>query len=372
MRRLFAIGVIGAGLLSGCGGGSQSPLPAAYSEMSSATSSAVSFPEVFSGKSDFTLYDALSPNGLEPDADPLTLGPDGNFWYMGGSLDAIVRTVPGGASTQLSIPAMPMEQAFAESVTTGSDGNIWYGAGNGNGTCLIGSLTPSGTFGPQYTIFDPGCAANVGPQLAGTGVWFAAGNDEVQSYVGYLTPSGSIKQFSIPSTYCGQCQLISINHGPDGNLWFNVASQSEYVGQITPSGTMTFFSTAPLSSIKNIIAGPDGDLWFNAKNESGSDVVAKMSRAGHIIRTYVMKYPIFHLTVGADHNVWATNGGGGLTRITPSGIISNFLFPSSDNGDVPHGIAVGTDSHIWFSLAPGGVGTKFLGTFSIPITALDQ
>jgi streptogramin lyase len=61
------------------------------------------------------------------------------------------------------------------------------------------------------------------------------------------------------------------------------------------------------------------------------------------------------ITVGADGNLWFTQGHGEIGRITPTGAITEFSLPSG----TPEDITPGPDGNLWFTLgfdAKGGIG----------------
>jgi streptogramin lyase len=55
---------------------------------------------------------------------------------------------------------------------------------------------------------------------------------------------------------------------------------------------------------------------------------------------------VFGITTGPDGNLWFTESGK-IGRITPSGTISEFLLPTSNS--ISFGITAGSDGALWFT-----------------------
>jgi streptogramin lyase len=365
VRAFFACALVT--VLSACAGSQQS-LPSANVGASASMSQSPSRSSViddYTNEDPFMLYVAPANREVPQSGnDPLIVGPDQNFWYVGGPSIGIVRFTPQGASAQFTIPGFVMDPSYGDYVAVGTDGNMWYTYFTADGDCGYGSLTTSGSFLHQYTVSTTSCIGMMGPALAGTGIWFTSGQD-----VGYISSSGSATRFAIPASYC-PCAPSAIALGPDGNLWFTMTTnQTNYIGRVTPAGAMTFFSVAPLSQLGQIIVGPDGKLlWFSAQNAAGNPVLVKMTTGGRIVDTYASQYSIDYMTVGADGNVWASNSGGGIERFTGNGDVRYFVLPNRDADFAPIGLVLGPDSNLWFTTynAGGSSAGKGMGRFALP------
>ncbi len=75
----------------------------------------------------------------------------------------------------------------------------------------------------------------------------------------------------------------------------------------------------------------------------------------------------FDITAGPDGNLWFTEAGGSIGRITPSGVITEFS-AGMTAGALPWGITAGPDGNLWFTerngsrigqITPAGVITEF-------------
>jgi hypothetical protein len=121
----------------------------------------------------------------------LTVGPDGNFWFLesvragpidfGGRID---RITPSGTVTEFPLPQPPRDPG---ALTVGPDGNLWFGD---DGTGSIGRITPSGAVTEFHLHkvssdpFAPGLGAlTVGPD---GNLWFSDGDT---ASIGRINPS---------------------------------------------------------------------------------------------------------------------------------------------------------------------------------------
>jgi hypothetical protein len=211
----------------------------------------------------------------------LMVGPDGNLWFpeyvqpvggvflVGPSLVMIGRITPAGVLTEFPLP----DSVYGGSLTVGPDGNLWF-----LGLSAFGRITPAGTLaefplpvppsalsGPIGSPLVPG-AMTVGPD---GNLWFPEAGTGA---IGRITPAGAHTTFPLPA---GDGSPFGLTVGPDGNLWFlatlSVGRSTQYViGRVTPSGAggITQVHLSPpggsaldLGPTKPTV-GPDGNLWF--------------------------------------------------------------------------------------------------------------
>lgn len=325
-----ALLVISCALLAACGGGGGGG--------GGSPSGGVTPPT--SGAGTFHLYKAPETDGN------LVLGKDGNFYYPAWNPSfqnhsSIVQFTPQQTVHGYSIPRNRLLHNAAiipTDVALGLDGNVWFGTYD----CMIGSMTPSGTF-KEFVLNDNGlCTTTVGSSTKGTGLWFTEAFGGLNNDVGYITPDGTVTKFPIVDD--GTIAPGQIVLGPDGNFWF---ADGERIGKVTPAGNVSYYPTDPEMETTSIIVGPDGNLWYSGN--SANEQVGTMTVSGKVVAEYAPGGQIFFLTVGADGNVWGSNSPtAGLLRITPSGALKIFYIPK-DKVATPRGVVVGSDSHIWFS-----------------------
>jgi virginiamycin B lyase len=100
---------------------------------------------------------------------------------------------------------------------------------------------------------------------------------------------------------------------------------------------------SPISGPMGIVAGPDGSLWFA---ESSGWAIGRMSMSGELAEFPVPGGMPSAITVGPDGNLWFTEDQGRIGRITPSGIVAEFL---TDYSGLPRAISAGADGNVWFA-----------------------
>ena len=289
----------------------------------------------------------------------IVLGSDGSFYYPAWNPSSqghseIVRFTPQQAARSYKIPRSRILHNAAiipTDVALGLDGNVWFGTYD----CMIGSVTPSGTF-KEFVLNATGlCSTTVGSSTHGTGLWFTQALGGVNNYVGYITAGGIVTRFPIADT--GSLAPGQIVLGPDGNFWF---TDGDRIGKVTAAGNVSYYATNPDMETTSIIVGPDKNLWYSGN--STNEQVGTMTTSGKVVAEFAPGGQIFFLTAGADGNVWGSNSPtAGLLRITPSGSMKIFYI-HHDKVATPRGVVVGPDSNIWFDTF-GNDDTVGMGNF---------
>jgi len=271
----------------------------------------------------------------------ITLGPDKALWFtftIPGGGGGVGRMVLGQKPTLYTLPDFHSPGR----ITVGTDGNMWFVE---PGPGKIGRVTPSGV----YTFFSyPGAVTpasiTAGPDGA---MWFT---DFESGSIGRITPSGSVTLFYVG----GYNYPLSIVSGPDGALWYTVTSG---ISRMTTSGQVTTFNTC---ASRSLTVGPDGALWYicGPSNPSvgrittGGAITQFPQPAGLTGST---------ITSGPDGALWFTGDGNGFTevgRITTTGVCTTYVKPATDpsygwSDLLPWGIVAGPDGALWFSTEDG-------------------
>jgi virginiamycin B lyase len=272
----------------------------------------------------------------------MTLGPDGNVWYVDIGREQIGRVAPNGSFKQFPFPH---PAGGSHTLVAGPDGNVWAissGAGSDGHDWLV-RVTPAGTM-TRFAAGGAGSALDSVTAGLDGNLWFT---EVFGNQIGRLTPSGVLSEFPSGSN---PRDIVTV---PDGTLWFTMTSA---VGRITTQGQFDVRIALPTNeSIDggSIIAGPDGNPWFIAGEE--------LWRADPDTRTAArVTLPdgsrAWDLAAGPDGNVWFTDGGNfAIGRITVAGAVREFPMPRRD-GD-PGGMAVGSDGRIWFTEYGGRIGS---------------
>jgi RHS repeat-associated protein len=253
----------------------------------------------------------------------ITVGPDGNLWFVESTANKIAKMTTSGTITEYSIPT---SNSAPYAIVTGSDGNLWF---TENGAAQIGKITTSGSI-TEYSIPDAGpTVIALGPD---GNIWYTA--QPLTSDIGYITPAGSVTQYSTGLAY----PILGITAGPDGNIWF---TSRTHVYSMTTSGTITstYFShfTGPIT------LGPDGNLWY----ADNSSEIATITPLGTITYYTGLTDPATDITAGSNGTLWFTESSGNLLgRITTSGAFTEYIGISQTG---PTSIVLGPDNGVWFT-----------------------
>jgi streptogramin lyase len=225
-------------------------------------------------------------------------------------------SLPSGQITEFPV-SLGLELC---SITVGPDGNVWFVKPYGD-VSTIGKITPSGTI---TEIAVPGDLVpsdiTAGPD---GNLWFPAEGLQCLGKVGRVTPNGVIDVFDLPDEFCWLSS--GITEGPDGALWFTAIHA---IGRITVDGVVTRFPVEGATYIQEITAGLDKTLWFTA-----DDTIGRVTTSGD-----VTLFPLaagstpLGITLGPDGNVWfAERDANKLGWITPAGVISEWTLPRPDS-----------------------------------------
>jgi virginiamycin B lyase len=293
-------------------------------------------------------------------------------WVLAVTIAGVVGVVAPGAAADKKGRVTEFSTGitagtYPRAITAGPDGNVWFTEYAGG---RIGRITPDGAI----TEFSASSSDRVRLNGITAGpdgnVWFTERDrNSARDLIGRITPAGVVTEFSAGLT--PDAYLDGITAGPDGNLWFTEAT-ARRIGRITPAGVVTEFSAGITDTISpsSIIAGPDGNLWFT--EVGGQDRytgavspggIGRITPAGVITEfaTGITDWPQ-SITAGCDGNLWFTQPNGNtIGRITPRGRITEFSV-----GSVAE-ITVGPDGNVWFTegdllefgtdqVGPGGIG----------------
>ncbi len=248
-------------------------------------------------------------------------------------------------------------QNSATYITNGPDGALWLTLLNdvgGSTTNQIGRLTTKGAL----TTFTVPKASYIWDIVTGpnSNLYFTDG----ASRVWRVTTKGRFTAFPFNDSTGGYPYQITT--GPDGNLWFT--DRARLIVKMTPSGQFTSF-TVPTSnaSTDDITKGPDGNLWFTLDNSTSSRI-GRITPSGTIT---LFPFPspsndslyLSGIAAGPDGNLWFTYQDwttkvNAIGRITTSGTITLTPTPTANSG--PTDITAGPDGNMWFTEAIGNIG----------------
>jgi virginiamycin B lyase len=256
----------------------------------------------------------------------LVAGSDGALWFIGPD-SQVGRITTGGDVQEFPIPLYETPSGVRISLVdlaAGADGALWL---LDQGNCAIRRITTSGAvtaFG-FADVGSPPCPSGLetlhdlehivaGPDGA---LWFT---EPFNRKIGRISTNGVITEFPVPVEKGQPTGLIAA--GPGGTVWF--VTRGDHLEQITSSGIIKDFTLAPgqmptstaeeippppssdqPSGIQGLVAGPDGALWFTLAS-------------GHIGRmTLQGKVTFFQLPSGSDAYAITAGPGGTIWFTEP-------------------------------------------------------
>ena len=234
----------------------------------------------------------------------LTVGPDGNLWFVEQNANQIAKVTPSGAITEYPVPTSMVDPGFGNgpvevvaaptAIVAGADGALYF---TESSTEKIGRVTTDGV----VTTID---AAGYQPQSIAVGsdhlVWFT--DSKYDDSVDRVNADGTITSFALPSKFAWPTDLTL---GPDGSLYF-VEGFNQAIGKVTPAGVVTE------SKINAAVSSPQ------------------------------------QLTFDKAGNLWITGSDAGLVRITPHGVATPFGPSSTAIGNLA-AVTIGPDGAVWFT-----------------------
>jgi virginiamycin B lyase len=263
----------------------------------------------------------------------LTLGPDGNLWFVD-TEGQIVRATTDGDLSVWAAPGYPVGP-----IAIGADDRLWIGGGVGGRTGgRIFRLDPRS--GRLHTFRRPGLGGETHDLVAGPDgrVWFLTGRDRI----GRIGVDGTVRTFAWPTIH----DIDDLAVGPNGALWF---SSHRRINRLRTSGAITTFSHTAVGRAVALTAGPDGNLWF---------VTPAASRIGRITpegRFSLVRSP--DVVVGergvdalADSDgLWLTSTGNDrVAHVSTHGTITTAAV-----GPLSDGLALGEDGDLWVGVVGG-------------------
>jgi virginiamycin B lyase len=203
---------------------------------------------------------------------------------------------PSGVVTSYRLPGAI---ALPVAVTLGSDGNVWFVDAFQN---VAGKITPSGAIS-EYPL-----PANSGINAIANGpdgnIWLTDGYNN--ALIKMSTSGSVLASYPVPTA---DAQPWGITAGPDGNVWFT-EEQTGKIGRMTTSGAVTEFPTpsGADSTPVTIVAGPDGRMWYAEMGpEAGFGKIGYITTDGQQARDFIGNgYHVHALAFDSSGKLWAT------------------------------------------------------------------
>ena len=149
---------------------------------------------------------------------------------------------------------------------------------------------------------------------------------------------------------------FNITVGPDNKIWFTCSNGAGALCRINPDDPTDKEGKGGYNlqgQPAGIAAGPDGAMWLGGQSASviRADATTMLELTDSDFT--VTGFNIRNLAPGPDGNVWVTDFGGQIGRVTPSGSVTAF----NPAGDAAWDIITGPDGNLWYT-APEGADTK--------------
>lgn len=179
-----------------------------------------------------------------------------------------------------------------------------------------------------------------------------------------------ITEFPIPSPDADTWDICA---GPDGAVWFNEPGANK-IGRITTDGMITEFPTP--GGAYGLTSGPDGNIWFTTGGQVG-----RLTPSGQLTTFEVPdseNSAAYAIVTGSDGNLWYGDLEGRIGRVTPQGTFTVFPLPvqNSEHGiGGPYDVTLGPDGAVWYAfpgassvgrIRPDGTITNYLVPQSTP------
>jgi virginiamycin B lyase len=183
-------------------------------------------------------------------------------------------------------------------------------------------------------------------------LWFT---EKTANKIGRVTPGNPpvIDEFDLPA---GFTTPFNITVGHDNKIWFTCSNGAGALCRINPADPTDKEGEGGYNlqgQPAGIAAGPDGAMWLGG--QTASVIRADTATMNELTDSdfTVTGFNIRNLAPGPDGNVWVTDFGGQIARVTPTGTVTAF----DPAGDAAWDIVTGPDGNLWYT-APEGADTK--------------
>lgn len=219
-------------------------------------------------------------------ADQVTLGPNGNLWFLGGARQTLPNeqeeTYTGiyEITNSAAVLRFRYPNYVAGEMITGPDGALWIADWT---TGHIDRYDPGTNQLTAYSVDGTPVSLVSGPDSS---IWFT----DSKGYIGQITMQGEVAEHLIEDGDSegplGFMKPYGITVGPDGALWFT--EQSGRIGRMTPTWQLQEFTIPNPQQLligdggpepRYIVAGPDGAMWFT---DPGDNAIGRITLAGEI------------------------------------------------------------------------------------------
>jgi virginiamycin B lyase len=205
---------------------------------------------------------------------------------------------------------------------------------------------------PTVTEFSDGITPNaeLGDIVLGPDgkLWFT---EKTANKIGRVTPGNPpvIDEFDLPA---GFTTPFNITVGHDSKIWFTCHNGAPALCRIDPADTTDKEGHGGYGATgqpAGIAAGPDGAMWMGTAVPTLIRVDTTSMDELAVSDIDLTGFNIRNLAPGPDGNVWVTDFGGKIARVTPTGTVAPFDVP----GDGAWDIITGPDGNLWYTVPEG-------------------
>lgn len=265
----------------------------------------------------------------------ITLGPDGNVWFVEHSHVGKITTA--GAITEYTIPSHAQNLTYYGGITTGPDGNLWFSEDYNQ---IVAKVVPATGAITEYQLTPQG-VLNCYPGGIANGtdgnLWVAC-NNSANTFVRVTTAGSASTFYNAWGTHYSDA--ISMTTGPDGNPWFvgYPTTNEGVIGEIipVPNGDPAIVAYTPPAgndSPYSLVAGPDLNMWATTG-------VGKVDV--YIIRVLTVTPSTLNLTIGQTATLtvsepltthWVVNSlGPAIASVAPGSGSNHFIVTAKSRG----------------------------------------
>jgi streptogramin lyase len=304
-----------------------------------------------------TLAGAIAEYDLDVSPYGLTAGPDGNLWFTS-------STGIGRISTTGDVREFPSRARIGGQIVTGPEADLWF---TGPGLS-VGRMTPSGQF--SWFGFKGGAATLDIAVGSDGGIWATTSTNPIKGVLAgslsRITPGApGVEVVSVAATVHGGRVALELACGGSasgctGNLRIGegkrpVAS-STYSLAPESTGVVTLSLSASAARLlarerflrERVAVDAEGGVG------GGSTVVLRrphpLRGAPRPGRSLLMPLPEGYggccIALGWDGHFWLSGATGSLTRVTPTGELSDFRIPAFERE--PGALVAGPRRSMWF------------------------
>jgi streptogramin lyase len=260
----------------------------------------------------------------------IAAGPDGNVWFTEFTSGRIGRITPAGSITEFPLSD---SSAGPAAIAAGPDGALWFSESLAG---RLGRITTSGDVS-DFPVAVKGLTAGPDGNL-----WSYDGKSVLR-----ISMTGAQASFPVHGGTGSTTGGITV--GSDGNIWFS-DYYGDFIGKVTTAGVVTIFHVQDDDYgdwTGEIAAGSDGKLWFVT-----ADGLWKSTTQGVMNRQRLVDIGGAEgMALGADGNLWLTEGLDRIFGLSPDGRLTELFLPDPSAG--PASIALGPDGNLWFTESVG-------------------